>query len=68
MDTTTQNDNATGEGGEVGKTKHDELDHSATGDGFQEGPLLGWFSLADSVKNSRTRPMKKSWIRKGGRQ
>jgi hypothetical protein len=55
------------EGGEVGKTKNDERDHSATGDRLQKDPLLGWYGLAAGVKQSRTRPMKRGWIRRGGK-
>ena len=41
--------------------------NSAISDRLQEDPLLGWYGLASGVKQSRTRPMKRGWIRKGGR-
>jgi hypothetical protein len=66
MNTTTKNDNATVEGGEVGKNESNKPLHFATGDRLQKDPLLGWYGLAAGVKQYRTRPMKKSWQRKGG--
>jgi hypothetical protein len=42
--------------------------HSTTSAHLREvDPFLGWYALAAGVKQSRTRPMKKSWIRKGGK-
>jgi hypothetical protein len=42
--------------------------HSTTGVHLREAdPLLGWYALAAGVKQSRTRPMKRDWQKKGGR-